>query len=169
MWWCGRGVSSRSPTSPSSLVPVRTPHNTTPHNTTPHQIRREGRKRQELYAYEGVVVSVAPHTPVPRQTTAQKAAGRKRARGRGGRGKAQRAEAGEQAQAAYLPSAEVEWRMGGEHGERSRVFLVMDYYGRIDIKDGWIVHESTPKGPTAAMDESLEEKMHWDAVKAEML
>ena len=50
------------------------------------------------------------------------------------------------------------------------LFLVPDLYGRIDKKDGWIVTDSPKEGSAGdPMELNLEEQMHWNVVKAEML
>ena len=69
----------------------------------------------------------------------------------------------------FLPSTVVKWLAPFPEPE-SRVFLIPDLYGRVDKKGGWIVTD-TPKEGSAGdpMEPNLEEQMHWNVVKAEML
>ena len=93
---------------------------------------------------------------------------KKKKKGKGkGKGKArQPAEA--EAAPMFLPPAVVKWLAPFTEGQ-SRVYLVPDLYGRIDKKDGWIVMDTPKEGTEEPMELNLEEKMHWNVVKAEML
>ena len=58
-----------------------------------------------------------------------------------------------------------------ESAEESRVILDIGYYGKVDKEDGWLITELNSDGD-AAMGEvefTVEEQMHWSAIKAEFL
>ena len=69
-------------------------------------------------------------------------------------------------------SAWAKWLNTGDgDSEESRVILDISFYGAVDKEDGWLItdfdgDENTPMGP---IEMTVEEQMHWSAIKAEFL
>ena len=129
------------------------------------RINRTATSRSELYPYTGIVKSVQLHTPNPKA----------KARDRGRKSKSKSKSKQEPASTSVpgtVPSAMVEWlNAGGGAKDESRVILVRELYGAVDKEDGWLISgldddDNSAFGP---IEMSVEEQMHWSAIKAEFL
>ena len=71
-----------------------------------------------------------------------------------------------------VPSAMVEWLNAGEGAkDESRVILVRELYGAVDKEDGWLISglDDDDHSAFGPIEMSVEEQMHWSAIKAEFL
>ena len=55
--------------------------------------------------------------------------------------------------------------------DESRVILTLDLYGTVDKEDGWLISDLNDDDNAAfgPIEMSVEEQMHWSAIKAEFL
>ena len=137
-----------------------------------YRINRTATSRSELYPYVGEIMSVELHTPNPKARARGRAA-KAKAKGRGrAKGKAPAKPPASTSVPGTIPSAWVKWLNTGDgDSEESRVILDISFYGAVDKEDGWLItdfdgDENTPMCP---IEMTVEEQMHWSAIKAEFL